>query len=791
MEATITLQGIDQAISDLNYRNPQAQKCRLVYVIRAAYDAVQPPQIIEHIDPEDLIKALWETGNDEAAIKARRKTLSSTKSAVNKDLKELFRQGKNPEGVTIGRDNVFVMSDEAKDKLLADFGPESAKQKAASLQQIAESLNAIKEILRSPDILSDAGGAGASPVLEDLRNTLRHLAQEVGTGESQGPEAQTGSQISKTDVGGSSWPGLTGREAQTTPGETGATAPVEDIKESDVQDEQLVEEILEVTDEDEVIEDLQSDEPAQEDDIEELLQEVDEDEVVEELPEQDQQDVEEILEEVDDVVALSEPGGQPGETGLDAGKEELGGEAEGGTGSGATLPGNGPHENPDKTEGAAPVEDIKESDVQVEQAVEEIPEVTDEDEVIGDLQSDEPAQEDDIEELLQEVDEDEVVEELPEQDQQDVEEILEEVDDVVALPGSDDQPGEIGLDAGKEWLAAEAEGASGSGPGITRDGHHEEPDAPGDVHGSYQDMESGGRAGEAGLAPADFEEGLDNGEEDDTDKARRLAEVFDGQLRTMERFYNQYLLVPEGEYTIGSKTPRKDEQSERKVRVASFYMGKFPVTNALFEVFIEKTGYVTTAERVGHSIVYYGRLRKEVDERTGLVRFTSFATIQSQTVPGACWFQPLGPGSNLHGKRNNPVVQVSLEDAMAFAAWTGKRLPTEEEWEASARTQKGSILPWGNDWIAGACNTEESAVAGTTPVDQFKERANALGLADMLGNVMEWTSNTWQADSTSRNGTSYVAKGGGWISGKEIRLFSRFKVDSGTTSNVLGFRCVA
>lgn len=662
MEATITLQGIDQAISDLNYRNPQAQKCRLVYVIRAAYDAVQPPQIIEHIDPEDLIKALWETGNDEAAIKARRKTLSSTKSAVNKDLKELFRQGKNPEGVTIGRDNVFVMSDEAKDKLLADFGPESAKQKAASLQQIAESLNAIKEILRSPDILSDAGGAGASPVLEDLRNTLRHLAQEVGTGESQGPEAQTGSQISKTDVGGSSWPGLTGREAQTTPGETGATAPVEDIKESDVQDEQLVEEILEVTDEDEVIEDLQSDEPAQEDDIEELLQEVDEDEVVEELPEQDQQDVEEILEEVDDVVAL---------------------------------------------------------------------------------------------------------------------------------PGSDDQPGEIGLDAGKEWLAAEAEGASGSGPGITRDGHHEEPDAPGDVHGSYQDMESGGRAGEAGLAPADFEEGLDNGEEDDTDKARRLAEVFDGQLRTMERFYNQYLLVPEGEYTIGSKTPRKDEQSERKVRVASFYMGKFPVTNALFEVFIEKTGYVTTAERVGHSIVYYGRLRKEVDERTGLVRFTSFATIQSQTVPGACWFQPLGPGSNLHGKRNNPVVQVSLEDAMAFAAWTGKRLPTEEEWEASARTQKGSILPWGNDWIAGACNTEESAVAGTTPVDQFKERANALGLADMLGNVMEWTSNTWQADSTSRNGTSYVAKGGGWISGKEIRLFSRFKVDSGTTSNVLGFRCVA
>jgi formylglycine-generating enzyme required for sulfatase activity len=634
MEATITLQGIDQAISDLNYRNPKAQKCRLVHVIRAAYDGGQPPQFIKHIDPKDLIKALWDTENDQAAVKARRKTLSSTKSAVNKDLKELFRQGKNPEGITIGRDNVFVMSDEAKDRLLADFGPESAREKAASLRQIAESLNAIKEILRAPEILSDPGGAGASPVLDDLRNTLRHLAQEVGTGESQGPKAQTGSQISKTDVGGSSSPGLTGREPATTPGKTKGAASVKGIKEGAVQDKQGVEQILEVTDQDAVVENLQPDEPAQQDDITESLQEVDEDEVVEEILEQDQEDIEEILEEVDDAVELAE---------------------------------------------------------------------------------------------------------------------------------TEDAPG----------VSAEA------------------PVAQGGAHGVGGEMEGAGGVGEDGLVPRDLENGLDDGEEDDTDKARRLAEAFDGQLRTMERFYNQYLLIPEGEYTVGNPTPGKDEQSERKVQVAPFYMGKFPVTNALFEVFVEKTGYVTTAEKVGHGVVYYGRLRKEVDDRTGLVRFTSFATIQSRTVPGACWFQPLGPGSNLHGKRNHPVVQVSLEDAMAFAAWTGKRLPTEEEWEASARTGKGLVLPWGNDWIADACNTEESAVAGTTPVDQFEERANEFGMADMLGNVMEWTSNPWQAGSASGNGTAHVAKGGGWISGKEIRLCSRFKVDSGSTSNVLGFRCVA
>ena len=128
------------------------------------------------------------------------------------------------------------------------------------------------------------------------------------------------------------------------------------------------------------------------------------------------------------------------------------------------------------------------------------------------------------------------------------------------------------------------------------------------------------------------------------------------------------LLIPQGEYIVGSKAPEKDEQPEHRVRLSPFYMGTFPVTNALFEIFVEKTGYKTTAEKPGYATVYYGRLHKKVDEKTGLVKYTFNAAIRCETVYGACWYQPFAPDSTLYYKRNDPVVQVSLEDAMAFAA---------------------------------------------------------------------------------------------------------------------------
>ncbi len=94
-------------------------------------------------------------------------------------------------------------------------------------------------------------------------------------------------------------------------------------------------------------------------------------------------------------------------------------------------------------------------------------------------------------------------------------------------------------------------------------------------------------------------EELDHDLDEESEKARRPAEIFDGYLGTMERFYNQFFLIPEGSYKGGSAAPKRDERPQEIVHIPAFYMGN-SVTNALFEVFIDKTGYMTTAEKVGY-----------------------------------------------------------------------------------------------------------------------------------------------------------------------------------------------
>jgi hypothetical protein len=185
-----------------------------------------------------------------------------------------------------------------------------------------------------------------------------------------------------------------------------------------------------------------------------------------------------------------------------------------------------------------------------------------------------------------------------------------------------------------------------------------------------------------GDEPADFvgqglrDETSDHLEE--VERARILAEHFNEDLGDMDRFFNRYVLVPAGEYKVGGRSVGKGERPEKTVRLPPFCIGKFPVTNALFEIFVEKTGYRTTAERLGHGTVYVGRCRKVLDERSGLESWIWSANLVVDEVQGACWYQPSGPGSTLHKKRNHPVVQLSLEDAMAFAAWTGTaRFPAD------------------------------------------------------------------------------------------------------------------
>ncbi|MFO7885521.1 MAG: SUMF1/EgtB/PvdO family nonheme iron enzyme, partial [Desulfobacteraceae bacterium] len=264
------------------------------------------------------------------------------------------------------------------------------------------------------------------------------------------------------------------------------------------------------------------------------------------------------------------------------------------------------------------------------------------------------------------------------------------------------------------------------------------------------------------------------------------SEQFDNFLGEEEKKYNTYVMVPAGRYTVGTTKSLKHSLDFQEIEMPRIYMARYPVINALFETFIEQTGYITTAEKKGFGTVFYGRFTKGKNKsvwRTGS---------GSSMVKKACWFQPEGEGSSIHGKKYHPVVQVSLEDALMFASWIGRRLPSEAEWEASARTDMALKYPWGNQWMENACNIEKTGIGDTTSVSEYDRYANAFKLADMLGNVMEWTTDRETAPFDTSSRTLFqVAKGGGWIAGNNITISSRGLFKTGFTSNTIGFRCMS
>jgi formylglycine-generating enzyme required for sulfatase activity len=281
-------------------------------------------------------------------------------------------------------------------------------------------------------------------------------------------------------------------------------------------------------------------------------------------------------------------------------------------------------------------------------------------------------------------------------------------------------------------------------------------------------------------------------EEEIKGKAKLLSEEFDRYLSVREKFYNQHILIKSGDYLVGGLNREKDKFPEQIVYLHDFYIGKFPVTNALFEIFVEKTGYITTAEKYGFGTVYTPRMQKVKNNLTSAESFIWNSQLQYKKIPGACWYRPSGPESTLYIKRTHPVVQVSLEDACAFAAWTGKRIPTEKEWEASARTFHSHIYPWGSNWRDNACNLEKSLFGDTTPVDQFLDFSNDFEVADTLGNTMEWTLDPWtESPAGEDDAENYVVKGASWISDSPSTLTDRQPIYKHMTSNILGFRCIA
>ncbi len=131
------------------------------------------------------------------------------------------------------------------------------------------------------------------------------------------------------------------------------------------------------------------------------------------------------------------------------------------------------------------------------------------------------------------------------------------------------------------------------------------------------------------------------------------------------------------------------------------------------------------------------------------------------------------------------MVQVSRLDAVAFAAWAGKRLPSEDEWEAAARGLEGFLFPWGNDFLPLA-NLESHQAGSTTPITFFgRQSMSPFGLLDMLGNVFEWTSTYYEEQ---RGQDLSILKGGSWAS-SQISCAERLIEPASTWSNTIGFRC--
>jgi formylglycine-generating enzyme required for sulfatase activity len=236
--------------------------------------------------------------------------------------------------------------------------------------------------------------------------------------------------------------------------------------------------------------------------------------------------------------------------------------------------------------------------------------------------------------------------------------------------------------------------------------------------------------------------------------------------------------IPAGEFTMGSDDARSqlNERPPHKVKVNGFWIDEHPVTNAEFRAFVEATGYVTTAERP----VDWEQLKKQVPPGTpkppdsqlvpGALVFvppaqavpTNDLTQWWRWTPGASWRHPDGPASTIDGKEAHPVVQVSWDDAVAYATWANKRLPTEAEWEFAARGGlEGKRYSWGDEFDANGHHmanifqgdfphhqTAEDGYPGTSPVRSFP--ANGYGLYDMAGNVWQWTSDLYRADEFER-----------------------------------------
>jgi formylglycine-generating enzyme len=316
----------------------------------------------------------------------------------------------------------------------------------------------------------------------------------------------------------------------------------------------------------------------------------------------------------------------------------------------------------------------------------------------------------------------------------------------------------------------------------------------------------------------------------DTERNERQAE--DHQTNNMVR-------IPGGTFRMGSDHHYPEEAPAHRVTIDGFWIDRTPVTNRQFKRFVLETGHKTYAEIPPDPRDYPGAL-PEMLYAGSLVFVHPPSTFDLRDwsqwwtfMKGADWRHPKGPGSNINTSDNHPVVHVSHSDALAYARWAGKDLPTEAEWEFAARGGlEGAEFAWGSEFTPGGqhmANTWQGdfplhnlhldGYERTSPVEAFPP--NGYGLYDMIGNVWEWTSDWFsskhepdaakaccipQNPRGGREDASYdpcqpnikiprkVIKGGSHLCApnycRRYRPAARHAEAIDTSTSHLGFRCV-
>ena len=269
--------------------------------------------------------------------------------------------------------------------------------------------------------------------------------------------------------------------------------------------------------------------------------------------------------------------------------------------------------------------------------------------------------------------------------------------------------------------------------------------------------------------------------------------------------------IPAGTYQVGSERFYPEEAPVRQVSIVSFEIDQSPVTNAEFQQFVDATGYRTVSERPPDPTLYPD-LPPEEQIPESVVFLPPPPTVDRSEplswwglIAGADWRHPQGPDTSLDGLMQHPVVHVAFEDALAYADWAGKRLPTADEWEVAAR---GGLVDqdyaWGSEktpdgrWLANVWqgpfpwdNKETDGWFWTSPVGDFP--ANGYGLVDVCGNVWEWTSTPYAVPQGEQE--RRVIKGGSFLCADNYCHRFRPSALMGQTLDTatchMGFRCAA